>query len=161
MVNLTQEEIADALAAVVGSVSDAGVILTDKKFSEARGDLLRLLISQSDDGLPKGWVISWDELPAQEADSGCEVLITYRFKLAFIYPYLNREDDTLTSDLKFKRVILATNEALNRDRTLGLDNRVQHQFLISTEPFDIADWDKSRLTHYAEFQLDVQVINTY
>jgi hypothetical protein len=161
MANLTQEQISDALATVVESVSDSGVVLTDKKFVEARGELLRLLMSQSDDGTPKGWVISWDELPGQEADSDCEVIITYRYTLAFLYPYLNRESDGLTSEIKFKRVIVAVNEALNADRTLDLDNRVQHQFLRSVEPFTIADWDKSRITHFAEFSLDVEVINQY
>ena len=45
MVNCTEEEIFDALATVIEEVSTASVVITDKKFSEAKADLLRLLAS--------------------------------------------------------------------------------------------------------------------
>lgn len=158
MANLTLEEITEALAEVIedGSAQNA-VVISEKRFNEARADLLRFLQSLTADHTPKGWIISWDELPDQTDDGTGEVLLTYRFSLVYIHPY----SSTAASESDFKLEILSVNDALNTARNLGLDNRVRHECLQSTEPFAIVDWDKSKVTHYAEFSLNVTVINTY
>ncbi|HEX8087666.1 MAG TPA: hypothetical protein VF762_02360 [Blastocatellia bacterium] len=162
MSNLTQEEIADALAAAIEAVSQASVVISDKKFSEAAADLLRLLASAAKNNPMTGWILSCDQIVSQDDDGTGEVAIVYGFNLSYIHEYLNDSPGDVTSEVEFKREIFRVNSALNIKRNLGLDNRVRHQCLVSTEPFGIAEAKgNSKLFHLADFTLDIQDINTY
>lgn len=162
MANYTQEEIAEKLAAVIEEVSTASVIITDEKFSEATADLLRLLASAAKGKQMTGWIISFEEIISQDDDGTGEVAIVYGFGLTYIHEYLNKSPGGVTSEVEFKREIFRVNNALNVKRNLGLDNRVRHQCLVSTEPFDLAESKSgNKLFHIGEFSLNVQDINTF
>jgi hypothetical protein len=162
MANYTHEEIADALAASIEEVSTASVIITDEKFSEATADLLRLLASAAKGKPLTGWIVTLEQIVSQDDDGTGEVAIVYGFGLTYIHEYLNKSPGGVTSEIEFKREIFIVNKALNIKRNLGLDNRVRHQCLVSEGPFVIAESkSQSKLFHQADFQFNVQDINTY
>jgi hypothetical protein len=162
MANYTQEQIADALAETIEEISESSVVISDKKFSEASADLLRLLASAAKDNPMTGWIVSCDQIVSQDDDGTGEVAIVYGFSLTYIHEYLNNSPGDVTSEIEFKREIFRVNTALNIKRNLGLDNRVRHQCLVSTEPFGIAEAKiNSKLFHLADFTLNIQDINTY
>lgn len=164
MSNITQEELADAIATTIEEIEGAGTCITDKKFSQSTAELPRLLRSLTDGGEAVGTVLSWEGLPAQEEDGTCDVLTTYAYRLLLLHPYDN-DTDGETSEAKFKRRIYLLNEFLNARRDLGLGSCVQHQFLTSTAEFgvliDEGQASESALAHIAEFDLFVQVLNRY
>lgn len=171
MANYTQEEIADAFAATVESIEGEGTCITDRRFTENRSELLRLLKSQIADGRPLGSILSLQGIPQQVEDSPCDVIVTYAYTLAVIHPYEN-DAGSESSDVLFKRRLFSLNEGLNNARDLGLDvadptrrNLVRHRMLQSNWPFsDILEWGEAsegEVSHYTEFDVLVDVINTY
>ena len=162
--NITPEEIADAIAEILGDEKSQGTILDDKKFAVSNPDLIRLLKSQADDTEWRGWIVDWTGIPNQNIEGDCVVDTTYRFSVLFLHFYNNDYKPGLSSDMNFKRLIFAASESLNRSFDLGLGNLVRHQGLISQAEFltdDEGGGAVSEKSHLALFTLDVTVTNRY
>lgn len=164
--NITPEEIANAIADILEGAEGQGVVITDKRLAESNSDSLRLLKSQADNDLWKGWEVSWTSIASQVQEGGCDVLVIYVFSLVFYHLYLNDFTNEITSEISFQRAIYAANEALNNntDLGLGLGDKVLHQFLESSEDFSIAPIGGGSVneeSHVAPFTLRVLVRNTY
>lgn len=164
MANITEEELAAAIATTIEEIEGEGLCLTDKKFSQTTEELSRLLRSQTPDSKALGSILTWQGIPSQEEDGTCDVQTVYAYRLVILHPYDN-DSGGETSDIEFKRRVFQLNEYLNARRDLGLGNRVQHQFLTSTGEFgelvDEGAASESTLAHIAEFDLPVQVLNRY
>lgn len=164
MSNITLKQIEDGLAATINGVASGGIVVTDTRLSQGDAELVSLLTSQSEDEGVNGWTVALSEIPQQEDDGPCEVIVTYRFKLVYLFGYFNDELEAEISAAIFKRNIFNVNEGLNRKRDLGLGNQVRHNCLQSSEPFDLLDYtdnNANKLSHIAIFDLDVEVINSY
>jgi hypothetical protein len=163
MANLTQTEIAAALASTIEAAPGVSTVLTDDRFSQGNEELIPLLVSQNE-GVMRGWVVSWTELQDQVDDGTCVVVSTLEYALIYLHEYLNDSIGGKTSDQLFKEEIEAVNEHLNANRGLGLDSRVRHSMLVSESPFDQIDYvlnKENRMAHIAVFSLAVEVTNTY
>jgi hypothetical protein len=160
MPNLNPLLIQDYAAALIEPVENCGTVITDKRFSEETDDLAALLYNQS--GAPHGWIITWDEIPDQAEDGTCSVETTIRLILTFLYPFRN-DSGGIKSEIEFKTAIFDVNEVLNANRDLGVSDIFRHTFLRSAAPFDVVVFQNGgdKMTHIAEFTLDVVVTNIY
>ncbi|MGA9773934.1 MAG: hypothetical protein WBV94_33190 [Blastocatellia bacterium] len=162
IVNRTEENIADGIAAVIESVTTASVVISDEKFSEATADLLRLLASAAKGKPLSGWVMSFDQIVSQDDEGTGQVAIVYGYELTYIQEYLNKWPTGGNSKKACSREIFTVNNALNIKRNLGFDNNVRHQCLVSTEPIGMGEsTGPNKLFHIAPFSLNVQDINYY
>lgn len=170
MANITPEELAEALAAVIEAVKGAGIVVTEKRFAQSNEELIPLLINQSENGTLNGWQPTWNELPEQADEGSCQIITVYRFFMPYLFGYLNDEFDPKTSEVQFKANIFAVNEALNASRDLGFDkdasarNLVRHNCLYSVGAFDLIDYARNgvnRLAHIAPLGIDITVTNSY
>lgn len=162
--NYTQEEIIDALKATIETVPDIGIVITDSRFVEDEKEIIELVTDLNTDMEPTGMLISWKEIEQSQDEDACKVIAYYKYHLFFLMKYLHRRSDGLTSDRFFTRKIFELMEALNAARSLGLDNRVEHQLLQSSDEFGVVAWGEGHnapITHMATFTLDVQVVNNY
>lgn len=164
MANVTEEEISNSLVTILSEVSDIGVVIGDRRFTEDKEDeLLTLIESQNDDGAAKGCLITFEEVTQQADESICQVVALYRYELSFIYPYQN-DSGADTSEVKFKRVLFGADDLLNQNRNLRLGNLIRHQCLQSNGPLDVINWapvSARRLTHAKTFDLIVEVAKLY
>lgn len=165
MANLTLERVLDALKTIVETVDDLGVVLTDSRFVEDEKEILDLITGVHPTSEPTGILITWQSIPSQVRDENpCLVITTYRFTLNILRKYEHKRDDGLTSDAYFKRKLFELNEKLNSSPDLGLDERVEHQCLISSDEFGVVAWGEGHgapITHLSNFELDVEVTNGY
>lgn len=157
----TRADILEAIQDVIEAVDDTGAVLIEQRFADDPDEIIALIESQEPDHLPKGWLITWQQIRQEQGESlsGCEILQTLTYNLDFIYPYKRLPVAGKTSEEAFQLVIEAVMAALNVDRTLGLDNNVQHMFLQSSEPFSIGQAGKgkdARTLHLARFTLEVE-----
>jgi hypothetical protein len=162
--NLSPEEIAQAIAEVLESAEGYGIVVTDKRFAESNGDLSRLLKGQADNSEWRGWVMTWAGIASQVDDGPCDKIITYRFALEFVHFYENDSAGEISSEISFKRALFNANEALNESRDLGLGARIHHLGLESADDFLIVDIDGGSVSekcHIALFLLSVEALNHY
>jgi hypothetical protein len=162
--NITPEQVAEAIAEVIGAAENQGIVLTDRRLAQSNSELIRLLKSAADSGEWWGWLVSWSSITNQTNDDDCIVDVTYRFMALFQHFYTNDYQPGLTTDIAFQRIIFAANEALNASRDLGLGNLVRHQSLISEGEFETDDeggGSANEKAHLALFSLDVVVTNQY
>lgn len=162
--NITPEDIAEAIAEVLGTADGQGVILTDRKFSQSNPDLLRLLKSTADDTEFKGWIWTWLSIPEQVDEGDCLTETTYRFVGKFFHFYADDYKPNLSTDMSFKRALYAANETLNENRTLGLGDQIRHSSMVSESEFEIEDIGGgvvNQNAHTAVFTLDITASNTY
>jgi hypothetical protein len=165
MANRSPEEIADAAALIFESVEGSGVVITDKRFAQSNKELSLLLKSEADDDQWRGWILTFVGIPQQLEVGGQWVDVTYRFFAKFYHFYENDFKDGITSDLSFKRILIATNEKLNSNRRLKLeDDQAIHQMLQSQGDFELEDiggGSVNQFCHTAEFLFDVIVTSAY
>ena len=164
-VNITEARTQEALATLLESVEDHGIVLTDSKFSQTSAGLHELLTSQGEPRA-KGWVLTWKALVGFEKDgNGCVVNLTFRYRLSRFHPYQNDGPDGVTSEEAFNSVIDKSIDALARDSYLSaLGGDAEILSLASRGEFTTIDWVNSThpdSSHFGEFDLDVKVQRTY
>jgi len=165
MPNWTVEQISEAIVGIIEGAQDQGVVVDDKRLAaQSNIELARILKSQASADDWHGWIITFASIPAQVPDGDCIVVTTYRFFLKYYQRYSENLIGDFTSDIIFKRAVIAANEALNMALNLGLDNLITHLSLQSEGDFDIEEiggGTVNQLAHTATFTLDVEATNSY
>lgn len=166
MPNYSPKQLALAIAETLATADGQGVIISDQKFAQLDIEWARLIKGQADIDNWRGWIIVFLGIPTQAEDQDiCHVDTAYRFGLNFFHFYQNDLQQGVTSADSFIDAIFAANEAINKDRTLGLAQQtVDHKFLQTVEDFGFANvggGSVDQLCHIAQFSLDVNVLNFY
>ncbi len=169
MPNIAQTQILSAIASLVDIVDDTGLILTRERFidlSDNSEEAFIKLFTNLNNKIPKGWLVSYSGFEQRRGDRQCEVVCTFKYALECVYPYQDKVDASNDSHKKFRLMVEAVRQKFNEaaNWNLGLDTRVEHQLLQATEDFVVRRWGKTAgafITHYAPFELAVEVSESY
>lgn len=164
MANFTPEQLIEKIVEIIEEVDGEGTCIIDPRFTETDAELLRLLKSQKADGQAVGSFLIWNGIAAQEPDSTCNIVTTYDFTLSVLHLYEN-DSGSVSSYTIFGRRLFNLNEGINAKLDLGLGNLVIHTGLQSITPInEILPWgdaSEGEVSHFAKFNLQVEVTNIY
>ena len=162
MADYTQAQVTAGLAVVIAAVSDIGVVVTDQRTAEEDAEVLTLIESlNTPTNEPHGCSIVFQRLAEVPSGGVCEVRQTLSYKIELFYPYQRRgRSDGTTSSAAVAVLVGALAAALRESMSLGLDNRVRHTLLQSSDDLVIAHFEgigtDTREIHFGRFSLDVE-----
>jgi hypothetical protein len=157
-----QATIKAALKSLLESLGLAtiGAVIIDSRTAEDDPEVCAVIESQHPQNLCHGVNICLQRLNERESGNPCENIQTLGFKIETFRPYLRRSVDGVTSEAANAIAISELAALLRVTPNLGLDNRVRHLLLQSTDDMTLASVDgtgsDASLKHFGRFELQVE-----
>ncbi len=159
MADYILSEIKAALRTVIAAVDDIGVTVTDQRAAEQDAEVLALIESLDADHEPHGCSIIFQRLSESSDGSGCRIEQALTYGIELFYPYQRKRPSGITSAAAFELVVGALAAAIRNAEQLGLDARVRHAYLKSTDDLAVGHFEgtggDTREVHFGKFTLEV------
>ncbi len=165
MANWTPEDILDACAVLLRTVPDIGVVITDRRCAEEDAEVIQVIEAEHAHvyGTPEphGVSLILKRYAEVVTESGCENKVTLGIAVELFYPYQRRRPSGITSDKAVRLLIWAIAGVFRDSPNLGLDTRVTHLLLQTTDDLTIGALDgkgaDAREMHFGPLGLEAQI----